>query len=59
MPARVFLIRHGETNWTQGGKFTSRTEVPLSKDGENQLLDTRNVFLGKGKLIDPENVVRM
>lgn len=59
MPARVFLIRHGETNWTQGGKFTSKTEIPLSKDGERQLVEARNTFVGSGRLIDPENMVRM
>jgi broad specificity phosphatase PhoE len=30
----VFLVRHGETEWSAGGKHTSRTDVELTPDGE-------------------------
>lgn len=59
MSARVFLIRHGETDWTMGSKHSSSTEVALSKQGEAQTEVTRESFVGEGKLIDPRNVSRM
>lgn len=57
--ARVFLIRHGDTAWSVGGKHTSFTDAHMSKEGEGQVEETRDCYIGRNKLIDPENVVRM
>ncbi|EYE95064.1 phosphoglycerate mutase family protein [Aspergillus ruber CBS 135680] len=57
--ARVFLIRHGETSWSVGGKHASFTDVPMSREGERQVEETRDCYIGRNKLIDPENVVRI
>ena len=34
MLPRIYFIRHGETEWSLSGQYTSRTDLPLTAHGE-------------------------
>ncbi len=36
---RIYLVRHGETDWNAEGRLLSRTDRPLNTQGETQARD--------------------
>lgn len=56
---RIFLLRHGETEWSKTGQFTGTSEVSLTEHGRAQVTATGKVVYGKGKLIDPAKVAKV
>ncbi|OTB05570.1 hypothetical protein M426DRAFT_319832 [Hypoxylon sp. CI-4A] len=56
---RVFLARHGETEWTKNGRYTGITELELTAAGVRQVTSTGSQLLGPEKLIDPARLARV
>ncbi|MCJ1350935.1 MAG: hypothetical protein MMC33_000917 [Icmadophila ericetorum] len=56
---RIFLARHGPTEWSQSGAYTSHTELPLLDSGSQLILDTAPLLIGRGKLVDPTRLAKV
>jgi broad specificity phosphatase PhoE len=41
---RIYLVRHGETAWSLTGQHTGKTEIALTRRGEEQALALRPVL---------------
>ncbi|GAB7349984.1 hypothetical protein MBLNU459_g0670t2 [Dothideomycetes sp. NU459] len=55
---RVFLVRHGQTEWSISGKHTGKTDIPLTAHGIEQVTSTAKLAVGHGKLIDPSKIAK-
>jgi broad specificity phosphatase PhoE len=47
MPSEIWLVRHGETEWSRSGQHTSRTDLPLTAEGERQAESLKRMLVGR------------
>ncbi|MCJ1251387.1 hypothetical protein MMC30_008620 [Trapelia coarctata] len=56
---RVFIIRHGETEWSLNGRHTGTTELPLTSNGEKRIRATGKALVGPDRLIVPSKIAHI
>ncbi|KAH9905347.1 phosphoglycerate mutase [Xylariomycetidae sp. FL2044] len=56
---RVFIVRHGETEWSLSGKHTGSTDIPLTADGEKRVKATGRALVGADRLIVPKQLAHI
>ena len=55
----VFIIRHGDTEWSRDGRHTGITDIPLLVTGEDHVRDLGKGLVGEDKLISPSKLAHM
>ncbi|RYP32141.1 hypothetical protein DL767_005377 [Monosporascus sp. MG133] len=56
---RVFIVRHGETEWSLSGKHTGSTDIPLTSNGEKRVEITGKALVGDDRLINPKRLAHI
>jgi probable phosphoglycerate mutase len=47
MAVEIWLVRHGETEWSLSGAHTSTTDIPLTEHGRQRALELKEYLAGK------------
>ncbi|KAM5363524.1 hypothetical protein ACJZ2D_011967 [Fusarium nematophilum] len=56
---RVFLMRHGETEWAKLGRYTGTTDIELTPAGIQQVSSAATTLVGASKLLDPSRIAHV
>lgn len=49
----------GETEWTISGRYTGRSDIALTPNGEFQVSSSASKVVGPGKIIDPSRIAHL
>ncbi len=58
MAQQIFLVRHGETEWSRSGQHTGRTDIPLTAEGQAQAQALRFFLRGSDLSVRTSPLVR-
>jgi len=47
MAVEIWLVRHGETEWSLSGAHTSTTDIPLTEHGRQRAVELRDYLAGR------------
>ncbi|CCK69250.1 sedoheptulose-bisphosphatase KNAG_0C01370 [Huiozyma naganishii CBS 8797] len=53
---RCIIVRHGQTEWSKSGHYTGKTDLPLTKYGEGQMLRTGKSIFENNRFINPNHI---
>ncbi|KAK8070807.1 phosphoglycerate mutase [Apiospora hydei] len=56
---RVFIVRHGETEWSLDGRHTGTSDIPLTATGERRVRSTGKALVGEDRLIVPQQLAHI
>lgn len=58
---RLIFVRHGQTEWSKSGQYTSITDLPLTQFGSEQMLATGRALIGEGPicLVKPSEIFKI
>lgn len=59
MSSKVYIFRHGETEWSKNGRHTGKTDLPLTQAGEKRIRNSADRIVGEDSLVVPSQITQI